>query len=167
MRTWPDDWETRKAGAGCPFCSEGRVARNAYGIRIYRGVVSDAYLQRRAPLPGYTIVVWRGPHIADPADLNSDDACTYGNEVLTVARALRQHFKPAQVNYVTLDLQIPHIHTNVVLRYVDDPMPGGTIDLNQGTQVADDELNAQVTSLRELLGMSAVEALADPEWRRG
>jgi len=71
--------------------------------------------------------------------------------VLTVARTLRRHFDPAQVNYLTLGNQLPHLHTNVVLRYVDDPAPGGTVDLNNGAQIADDELERQSAILAALL----------------
>jgi diadenosine tetraphosphate (Ap4A) HIT family hydrolase len=151
LRTWPQDWEARKTGTDCPFCSEGRIDRNHYGIRIFEGTVADGYLQRFAPLPGYTIVVWRGRHISDPADLTDDEACAYESEVLTVARALQRHFDPAQTNYLTLGNQIPHLHTNVVLRYVDDPSPGGTIELNSGTRITDEVLERQAAALRELL----------------
>lgn len=159
MRTWPLDWEARKAGAGCPFCSEGRVDRNDYGIRIFAGATTDGYLQRFAPLPGYTIVVWRGRHITDPADLTEDEACAYEREVLTVARALRQRFEPAQVNYLTLGNQMPHLHTNVVLRYLDDPSPEGTVDLNSRERVADDVLEAQAATLRTFLRESPLNVL--------
>ena len=151
MRTWPLDWDDRKAGKDCPFCAEGRVERNPYGIRIFSGATTDAYLQRYAPLPGFTIVVWRGRHVADPADLTEDEARAYQTEVLTVARALRRHFAPAQVNYLTLGNQLPHLHTNVVLRYLDDPAPGGTVDINNGAQIADDEFERQSTILAALL----------------
>lgn len=151
MRTWSLEWEARKAGEDCPFCAEGRVDRNPYGIRIFGGSLTDAYLQRYAPLPGFTIVVWRGRHVADPADLSDEEACAYESEVLTVARALRRYFQPAQVNYLTLGNQIPHLHTNVVLRYVDDPAPGGTVDLNNGERIADDELARQAVTLNALL----------------
>jgi len=110
-------------------------------------------------LPGYTIVVWRGRHLPDPADLTDDEACAYESEVLTVARALRRHFQPAQVNYLTLGNQIPHLHTNVVLRYVDDPAPGGTVDLNGSEPIADGELEEQAATLRAVLRESPLSTL--------
>src|SRR6266700_1699780 len=145
LRTWPLDWEAREAGKGCPFCAEGRVDRNRYGIRIFGGVLTDAYLQRYAPSPGFTIVVWRGDnsHVSDTADLTDEEACAYQNETLAVARALRGHFHPAHVNYLTLGNQIPHLHTNVVLRDVDEPAPGGMLDLNNGERIADEMLEQQ------------------------
>jgi len=60
-------------------------------------------------------------------------------------------FDPDQVNYLTLGNQLPHLHTNVVLRYVDDPAPGGMVDLNSGAQIADDELERQSNILGALL----------------
>jgi diadenosine tetraphosphate (Ap4A) HIT family hydrolase len=83
--------------------------------------------------------------------LTDDEVCAYESEVLTVARALRRHFQPAQVNYLTLGNQIPHLHTNVVLRYVDDPAPAGTVDLSGSKPIADDELEEQAATLRAIL----------------
>ena len=151
MRTWPLDWDERKAGKECPFCAEGRIERNQYGIRVFSGAVTDAYLQRYAALPGFTIIVWRGRHVADPADLTEEEACTYERELLTVARALRRHYRPAQVNYMTLGNQIPHLHTNVVLRYVDDPAPGDIAEFISERPIDDSELEQQAASLAALL----------------
>jgi diadenosine tetraphosphate (Ap4A) HIT family hydrolase len=148
---WPEDWAERKAGRDCPFCTEESVDANPYGIRIFTGQVSDAYLQRRAPLPGFTIVVWRGRHVAEPTELSDDEACVYWRELLHVTRALEAEFHPAQVNYLTLGNQIPHLHTNVVLRFLDDSAPGKPIDLDQGAPIPDATLQTRVSALRSRL----------------
>lgn len=151
QRTWPEDWEQRKAGRDCPFCAEGRPERNDYGVRIFRSANTDGYLQRFTPVPGYTIVVWRGRHVPNLTDLSDEEALAYQGDVLTVARALRQHFQPAQLTCLVLNLQIPHLHTNVVPRYVTDSAPGGVIDLNHGDRVEDEVLDGQARDLRELM----------------
>jgi diadenosine tetraphosphate (Ap4A) HIT family hydrolase len=123
-RTWPSDWERRKAGDNCPLCEEGRPEINAYGShRVYAGAYSDAYLRQLVAPRGYTLVVWRGRHVSEPTELSSDEATGYWLEVLQVARAIEQLYSPAKLNLQILGNAVPHLHTHVVPRYVDDPNP--------------------------------------------
>ena len=71
------------------MCAEGRPDEAHGNARVFAGRVSDAYLVRGdIGQPGYTIVIWRGSHIADLTELTDSDATTYLREVLKVARAL-------------------------------------------------------------------------------
>ena len=49
--TWPADWFERKAGRDCPLCARGRADADEFGVRIFAGECSDAYLQREAVQP--------------------------------------------------------------------------------------------------------------------
>lgn len=125
MRTWDEDWEARKAGKGCPMCKEGRPDEVHGNARIFAGRVADAYLVRGdIGQPGYTIVIWRGGHIADITELKDADAAAYLREVLKVARALESHYEPAKLNLEMLGNTVPHLHTHIVPRYVTDGSPG-------------------------------------------
>ncbi len=124
-RTWPADWHERVRGDGCPLCAEGRPDENEHGsLRIFSGRVADAYLRPDTPARGYTIAVWRGRHVAEPTELEQDEAVGYWLEVLQVARTLERYYKPAKLNFMTLGNAVPHLHTHVVPRYLDDPDPG-------------------------------------------
>ena len=113
-RTWDADWEERKAGKGCPICAEGRPDDTHGNARVFVGRVSDAYLVRGdIGQPGYTIVIWRGGHIADLTELSDADATTYLREVLKVARALEAHYRPAKLNLEMLGNTVPHLHTHL------------------------------------------------------
>lgn len=152
MSEWPEDWDAQRGGTGCPFCAEGRPDENPYGVRIYEGQVLDAYLQRRAPARGYTIAVWRGRHVPSPGDLSLDEAGRYGAELVRVTKALEAYYQPAQTTFLTLDLQIAHLHTNIVPRYLDDGSPGRPLDLSDGEVVDESRLWGDVAQLRGLLG---------------
>ena len=107
------------------MCAEGRPDEVHGNARIFAGRVSDAYLVRGdIGQPGYTIVIWRGGHIADLTDLDDADATTYLREVLKVARALEHQYKPAKLNLEMLGNSVPHLHTHIVPRYVTDDSPG-------------------------------------------
>ena len=106
------------------MCEQGRPDDTAYGTRIFAGEVSDAYLQKAGVQRGYTIVIWRGRHVAEPTELLSEEATTYWTELLRVGRALEEHLEPVKMNYELLGNSLPHLHTHVMPRYADDPKPG-------------------------------------------
>jgi hypothetical protein len=60
------------------MCAQGRPDEDEYGIRIFAGRYSDAYLQRATWQPGYTVVTWRGRHVAEPTELDDEEASGYG-----------------------------------------------------------------------------------------
>jgi diadenosine tetraphosphate (Ap4A) HIT family hydrolase len=127
MRVWPADWEERKRGNDCPMCASGRPEETHYGIRIKAGRYSDAYLQRHGVVRGYSIVIWRGRHVAEPTELAWEEASGYWREVLRVARALEEHYRPVKINIEMLGNTLPHLHTHVRPRYLDDPAPFGPL----------------------------------------
>ena len=106
------------------MCAEGRPGETPYGARILAGEVSDAYLQRADIQRGYTIVIWRGRHVAEPTELSAEEASQYWLEVLEVGRRLERNLEPVKLNYDLLGNSLPHLHTHLIPRYADDPRPG-------------------------------------------
>jgi diadenosine tetraphosphate (Ap4A) HIT family hydrolase len=97
-RGWPDDWDERVAGRGCPMCATVGQGDNDYAVEVFRGEFAEVQLERRTSLPGYCVVIWRHQHVADPADLDPAQACGYWAEVLAVGRAVRARFDPVKLN---------------------------------------------------------------------
>lgn len=152
MREWPDDWDERKRGKDCPMCASGRPEETEYGIRIKTGRNSDAYLQRRGVVRGYTIVIWRGRHVAEPTELSDSEASDYWHEVLDVARALERHYRPMKVNIEMLGNTLPHLHTHLRPRYKDDPAPFGPLPHGLGDPAFPEvQLRADAAALRRQL----------------
>src|SRR5213076_568439 len=73
---------------------------------------------------GYSVVVWRGRHVAEPTELSPEEASQYWLEVLDAGRRIERAFEPVKLNYDLLGNSLPHLHTHVVPRYADDPKPG-------------------------------------------
>jgi diadenosine tetraphosphate (Ap4A) HIT family hydrolase len=121
---WPELFYALKRGEGCPMCEQGRPDETEYGTRIFAGEVLDAYLQKAGVQRGYTVVVWRGKHVAEPTELSPDEAAAYWRELLRVGAALEERFGAVKMNYETLGNSMPHLHTHVMPRYADDPKPG-------------------------------------------
>jgi diadenosine tetraphosphate (Ap4A) HIT family hydrolase len=153
-RGWPADWTDRMAGKGCPLCLAVGMGDNDFTVSVFTGEVAEVCLERRSRLPGYCIVIWRHGHVAEPADLDPGRASQYWAEVLAVGRAVRTLFNPVKMNYMTLGNTVPHLHTHVVPRYLDDPAPGGPIawqDIFTPDPVPDADLHHQADGLRALL----------------
>lgn len=155
MKSWPADWDERRRGKGCAMCAEGRPEDNGFGPRIYRGRFSDAYLQRAdVGQKGYTIVIWRGRHVAEPTELTADEAGGYFSEVLRVARALETNYRPIKLNLGMLGNSLPHLHTHVIPRYADDGSPGDPALFMRGEigarrTLPEEELARDAKALRE------------------
>jgi diadenosine tetraphosphate (Ap4A) HIT family hydrolase len=139
------------------MCAEGRPDENDFGIRIFAGEVLDAYLQRDGRQRGYTVASWRGRHVVEPTELTAEEAAQYWLELLHVGRAIEAAFRPVKVNYETLGNALPHLHTHVMPRYADDPLPGFPFPhpAKRPAPHPEDELRADAETLRGLLGYSA------------
>jgi diadenosine tetraphosphate (Ap4A) HIT family hydrolase len=148
---WPERFYELRRGEGCPMCAEGRPEENRHGIRFFAGEVADAYLQRAGIQRGYTVVIWRGRHVAEPTELGADEAAAYWRELLRVGRALESHFDPVKVNYDLLGNSLPHLHAHVIPRYADDPRPGWPFPFPEDDPppFPEDELRADAVALHE------------------
>jgi diadenosine tetraphosphate (Ap4A) HIT family hydrolase len=153
MAEWPASFYELRRGVGCAMCAEGRPEETRFGVRFHAGELSDAYLQRAAIQRGYTIVIWRGHHVAEPTELSEDEAARFWLEVVRVGRALEQHLEPVKMNYDFLGNSLPHLHAHLVPRYADDPRPEWPFPFPEEEPPPFDPavLDADVQALRALL----------------
>jgi diadenosine tetraphosphate (Ap4A) HIT family hydrolase len=121
---WPQSFYDLKRGEDCPMCAQGRPDETEYGARFFAGDVADAYLQKAKIQRGYSIVIWRGRHVAEPTELSEDEAVKYWRELLEAGRRIEERLQPVKLNYDILGNSLPHLHTHVIPRYADDPKPG-------------------------------------------
>lgn len=152
---WPQNWDQLIRGIGCAMCESNRPDSDRYGIRIMATEHTDSVLQRADVQRGYTLVIWRGRHVTEPFELTKEEAAAYWQDVLTVARALMHHYRPLKMNYETLGNNLPHLHTHLIPRYVQDPAPGRPFPLSplNGSEpkIEESRLWADAKALRNLL----------------
>lgn len=139
------------------MCAQGRPDETRHGVRIFAGAVSDAYLQRANIQRGYTVVVWRGRHVAEPTELGSEEAGAYWLEIIQVARALETYLQPVKMNYNLLGNSLPHLHAHLIPRYAEDPRPGWPFPFPEADAppIAAEDYRRDVDGLRSLLSGSA------------
>jgi diadenosine tetraphosphate (Ap4A) HIT family hydrolase len=143
------------AGAGCSMCANQGLEDNGFGIRILDGDYADAFLQRRTPQPGYVVAIWKHGHVAEITDLDDEAVAGYAVEVARAGGAVQRLLAPAKMNYQTLGNALPHLHTHIIARYLDDPAPGRPLPwelISSAGTLPEEELRAQVDRLRRLIG---------------
>jgi diadenosine tetraphosphate (Ap4A) HIT family hydrolase len=147
---WPQSFYELRRGEGCPMCEQGRPDETEYGARFLAGDVADAYLQKADIQRGYSVVVWRGRHVAEPTELSPEEATRYWLEVLEAARLIEGRFEPVKLNYQLFGNALPHLHTHVIPRYADDPKPGWPFPFPEGDpgQLDAEEFRRDVEALR-------------------
>jgi diadenosine tetraphosphate (Ap4A) HIT family hydrolase len=148
MTEWPPDWEERKRGKACPMCAAAGADDTAYGIRFFTGRFGDAYIQKRARVRGHVVVSWNGRHVAEPTELTTDEANGYWQEVLDVAKAVDDQYRPLKLNIEMLGNSTPHLHAHVRPRYADDGAPMGPLPHSDGILFPDSQLRADADALR-------------------
>ena len=103
------------------MCEQGRPEETEHGARFFAGEVSDAYLQKENLQRGYSVVIWRGRHVAEPTELSREEAAQYWLELLEAGRRIERALEPVKLNYETLGNSLPHLHTHVMPRYAGNP----------------------------------------------
>jgi diadenosine tetraphosphate (Ap4A) HIT family hydrolase len=140
------------AGQGLPDVRAGPPGRGRARDPGAGRRFSDAYLQRRSWQRGYTIVVWRGRHVAEPTELDEAEAGGYWREVLRVGSALGRHYRPVKLNYQILGNAVPHLHAHLLPRFAQDPAPGRPLLFPEGErpELPTEQLRRDALALRSL-----------------
>jgi diadenosine tetraphosphate (Ap4A) HIT family hydrolase len=124
IAAWPKDWQERKAGINCAMCSAVAAGPPDDMVGVSELRRSIVWLPKHSRLPGYCVVVWRGPHVAEPTELDQQSVIDYCLDVVAVSAAIQAVFAPVKMNVLTLGNQTPHLHSHVLPRYEGDPSPG-------------------------------------------
>jgi diadenosine tetraphosphate (Ap4A) HIT family hydrolase len=138
------------------MCTLSEAELGPFGIRVFEGRWSDAYLARHPVRPGYAYVVWKGRHVAEPTELSAEETAGFWSEVARVAAAVEEQSRPVKMNWLHLGNGVPHLHVHLVPRPPDDPSAGGPLEASAFDQAAtpalsDEELRVGGAALRALL----------------
>lgn len=151
---WPLSFYELRKGLACPMCDEGRPDSTPDGLRFFAGEVCDAYLRRTQIQRGLSVAIWRGRHVAEPTELDDEEASKYWHELMIVGRALEKVMEPIKLNYNLFGNELPHLHTHIVPRYADDPKPGWPFPFPEvePPDMPEAALQRDVQALREAVG---------------
>lgn len=106
----------------CPICARGEPL-DVIGELETLWVTAP----RAAPLPGYVCLVAK-THVAEPFELDPEEAGRFWRDVLGAARAVHELLRPRKLNYEIHGNTLEHLHVHVFPRYPGDPFEGRPID---------------------------------------
>ncbi len=107
----------------CWMC-KGLAEENPLTIREL--TYSVARLNRDQYFKGYTFLVFKW-HATELYQLNTSQREGFMSEMVEVAEALAQVFKPDKMNYELLGNKMPHLHWHLIPRYKAEPMWGDPV----------------------------------------
>ena len=142
------------------MCAGAGAAESPHGLRVFDGRWAEANLSRRPMRPGYTVVIWKGRHVAEPWELSDEEAAGFWSEVTRVAGAVEAQYRPAKMNWLSLGNGVPHLHVHLVPRPLDDARAGGPLeddafDVAATPELPQAQLEAEAAALRARLDSSA------------
>ena len=123
---------------------------------MFEGEFADVYMNYRGLSRGYCVSAWKHGHVSELTELTDEQVGGYWMETVRAARALEVLYKPAKLNFQTLGNEVTHLHTHIVLRFVDDPEPGGPLPFERDKQtvLSDEELRHEVARVKAELERS-------------
>jgi diadenosine tetraphosphate (Ap4A) HIT family hydrolase len=156
-RTWPANWDDLTSGQGCEMCAMQGKHDNGFGVVVFEGTHADVVLQRVRPTAGYCVAIWKHGHACELSDLDDEQLAGYWQDNVRAVRALVEVYTPAKVNYQVLGNGVPHIHTHIILRFLDDPAPGRPLPMIQETyeQLSEQAFQEELASVRAVLQRQA------------
>jgi diadenosine tetraphosphate (Ap4A) HIT family hydrolase len=135
---------------------DAETHRSASG-GLYRKVrelpASVAILGHDQFYKGYTVVIAK-KHATELYHLGTDELAQYLGDMVGVARAIDQAFKPRKMNYECLGNTVPHLHWHLFPRYADDPNPMRPTweHSHRPPALSDAEAAATIAAIRQHLG---------------
>ena len=90
--------------------------------------VSTFYLFKEQTHPGRCVVAYRS-HVNELFELPDSEVVLFMQDVSLAARAIKEAFGPAKINYGAYSDKLPHLHFHLVPKYVDGPAWGTTFTM--------------------------------------
>ncbi|SBW04045.1 HIT family protein [uncultured Dysgonomonas sp.] len=134
----------------CLYCNKNQTQHDLM-IEICKLNVSTVYLFREQTYLGRCIVAYEG-HAKELYELDDNALLSYMQDVNKVAKALKDIFSPAKINYGAYSDKLPHLHMHLVPKYTDGPDFGSTFTMNpQKAYLSDEEYMDILASIRSKL----------------
>ena len=159
-------WFELKAGRGCPLCAP-RPAISEFSYLVCTLSVSSLYLVRNQAYRGSCAVVYDGPHVTRPSELDLDSWGRLCDDIRNVETVVSNALRPDHVNIEFLGNSVPHLHAGITPRYRSDPRWSAPIWTTSRDEMpcvlfTDDECEQLAGAFREQI--AKLPDLSDLRW---
>lgn len=134
----------------CLYCNKNQTQQDLM-IEICKLDVSTVFLFREQSYKGRCIVAYKD-HAKELYDLQGEDLLAYMADVNKVAKAIKDIFAPAKVNYGAYSDKLPHLHIHLVPKYENGLDFGSTFTMNpQKVYLSDEEYMDMLATIKSKL----------------
>lgn len=134
----------------CLYCNRNQTQKDLM-TEICDLDVSTVFLFKEQTYKGRCVVAYKD-HATELYELSGDALLAFMEDVNKVARAMKELFAPAKLNYGAYSDKLPHLHIHLVPKYVDGPDFGGTFTMNpQVVYLSDEEYTKMAESIGNVL----------------
>lgn len=139
----------------CLYCRKDQRLTDLM-IEITPLSVSTLYLFKEQTHPGRCVVAYHG-HVNELFELPETEVALFMQDVSRAARAIKEAFSPAKINYGAYSDKLPHLHFHLVPKYVDGPAWGTTFAMMPEPKLllSDAEYTDRIEALKKALGCQA------------
>ncbi len=129
----------------CIFCAI--VAKQIQALVVYEDDEFFAFLDIRPRNPGHTLVIPK-KHYRWAYDLDDENFGKYWKVARRIAHAQIKALGANSVSFVTLGLEVPHAHIQIIPRFENDGH-GGVIDWSIVKEVSEEEMKQIAQKIKE------------------
>ncbi|MDU1889966.1 MAG: HIT family protein [Dysgonomonas sp.] len=134
----------------CLYCNTNQTQLDLM-IKVCDLNVSSVYLFREQTYRGRCIVAYKD-HAKELYELNDNELLAYMQDVNKVAKAMKEIFNPAKINYGAYSDKLPHLHMHLVPKYIDGTDFGSTFTMNpQKVYLSDEEYMEMLITIKSKL----------------
>jgi diadenosine tetraphosphate (Ap4A) HIT family hydrolase len=148
---------TQAQEAGCCVCLDVPGPEDLVIIGELEASWVEASMRAQGCLWGKCHVLSK-KHFVELHDVAAPDLADFMAGVQRAGKALKAVSGAVKINYEIHANTVPHLHVHLFPRYVDDPFPGGAIDVSRtepSPYRSRDEFDLFVARMREHLGLPA------------
>ena len=134
----------------CLYCNKNQTQKDLM-IEICSLQVSTVFLFKEQTYRGRCIVAYKD-HSKELYELQGEELLAYMEDVNKVARAMKEFFTPAKINYGAYSDKLPHLHIHLIPKYENGPDFGGTFTMNpQKVYLTDEEYMEMLAAIKSKL----------------
>jgi len=124
----PAKWLFQAQKVNCPYCRKDEDPTHSSTLKSFQ--YSELCAHPQVPLKGTCYLITR-EHFIELFDLNDEVLFGFMKEVQAAARALKEVTGAFKINYEIHGNTVPHLHTHLFPRYVEDPFAEISIDYSR------------------------------------
>ncbi|MGC3977712.1 MAG: HIT domain-containing protein [Paludibacteraceae bacterium] len=134
----------------CLYCNLNDTQKELM-IKVCDLSVSTLFLFKEQTYKGRCVVAYKD-HARELYELEPEELLRFMQDVNRVAKAIKETFQPAKINYGVYSDKLPHLHFHLAPKYIDGEGYGATFAMNpRKTYLTENEYDEMIKLIKSNL----------------